>query len=71
MKPGAIISRKEALQILENDLRRAALLKHAPDLDAATPEGRAQLMAQIELEIKKQLRQRGKRWLWFDEPPLC
>ncbi len=67
MKPGAIISRKEALQILENDLRRAALLKHACDLDAATPARRAELMAQIEREIKGQLRQRKG---WFGENPL-
>ncbi len=60
MKPGTIISRREALRILENDLRRAALLKHAPDLDTATPERRAELMAGIEQEIKKQLRQRRK-----------
>lgn len=58
------------MRILENDLRRAALLKHAPDLETATPERRAELMAQIEGEIKKQLRQRGKGWLWFDESLL-
>ena len=67
MKPGAIISRKEALKILENDLRRAALLKHAPDLESATPERRAEIRAQIEQEINRQLRQRK---LWFGEESL-
>ena len=51
-----IISKSEALQILKNDLRRLALEKHAAELKKATPEGRLQIMAQIDRDIQKELR---------------
>ena len=58
MKP--IISKAEARQILENDLRRAALQKHADELAGATAEAREKILAGIEQEIKKRLR----RHMW-------
>ena len=70
MKTGGIISRAEALQILENDLLRLARERHAPELQAASPEKRKELMAQIEREVQEELRRRRlKRGypgaLWF------
>ena len=61
MGHGSIISRGEALQILKNDLRRLALEKHAAELNNATAEKRAEIMAQIDRDIQKELRQRARR----------
>jgi hypothetical protein len=57
----SIISRGEALQILKNDLRKAALEKHAGELDQATPERRAEILSQIDRDIQKELRKRAIR----------
>jgi hypothetical protein len=62
MKPGAIISRGESLRILENDLRRAALDKHAADLKEASPEKRQEILGQMERDIQKELRRRRLRF---------
>ena len=40
MKSGAIISRGESLQILMNDLRKAALEKRSAQLNEVSPEER-------------------------------
>jgi hypothetical protein len=57
----SIISRGQALQILKNDLRKAALEKHAAELDKATPERRAEILSQIDRDIEKELRRRAIR----------
>jgi hypothetical protein len=62
MEPGAIISRSESLRILENDLRRAALDKHAADLKEASAEERQGILAQIDRDIQKELRRRRLRF---------
>ena len=61
MKHGAIISRAESLQILKNDLRKAALEKHAAELAKATSEDRQKMLAQIDRDIEKELRRRMRR----------
>ena len=61
MKDRAIISRGEALQILKNDLRKAALEKWAAELANATAEDRQEMLAQIDRDIEKELRRRVRR----------
>jgi len=61
MKPGAIISRAESLQILKNDLRRRALEKHAAELKNVSAEKRDKLLAQIDRDIQKEVRRRARR----------
>jgi hypothetical protein len=61
MKDRAIISRGEALQILKNDLCKAALEKCAAELAKATAEGRQKMLAQIDWDIEKELRRRMRR----------
>jgi hypothetical protein len=61
MKHAGIISKAESLQILKNDLHKAALEKHAADLAMATPEDRQKMIAQIDREIEKELRRRMRR----------
>jgi hypothetical protein len=56
MNFGAIISPGEALQILQNDLRRAALEKHAAELKEAGPDKRQEILAQIDRDIERELR---------------
>ena len=56
-----IISRGEALKILRNDLRKAALEKHARELNNATPEHRERLLAQIEAELDQEIKRRAIR----------
>jgi hypothetical protein len=58
MKAGRIISRGESLQILMNDLRRAALEKRAAELNQAGPERRAAILAEIEREVRREARRR-------------
>ncbi len=58
MSHGAIISRAESLQILKNDLRRAALEKHAAELAQATAEDRQKILAQIDRDIESEMRRR-------------
>ena len=58
----AIISRAESLQILKNDLRKAALEKHAAELAKAKAEDRPKMLAQIDRDIDKELRRR-KGWV--------
>ncbi len=57
----SIISDDEALQILKNDLRRRALEQRAAELNEATPERRSQIVAEIDLDIQKQIRKRVAR----------
>jgi hypothetical protein len=61
MMHGAIISRAESLQILKNDLRKAALEKHAAELAKATAEDRQKRLAQIDRDIEKELRRHMRR----------
>lgn len=49
------------MQILKNDLRKAALKEHAPKLAKATAEERQTIMAQIDGDIDKELRRRISR----------
>jgi hypothetical protein len=59
MKPGAIISRAESLQILKNDLRKLALEKQAAELREASTERRGEILAQIEEDVQKEVRRRA------------
>ncbi len=61
MKQAGIISRAESLQILKNDLHKAALDKHAVKLAKATAEVREKMLAQIDRDIEKELRRRMRR----------
>lgn len=61
MRQAGIISRAESLRILKNDLRKAALEKHAAELAKATAADRQKLMAQIDRDIEKDLRRRMRR----------
>ncbi len=63
----AIISRDEALQILKNDLRKAAQEKRAAELAAATAEERQKIMQEIDREIKKELK---RRMTWIEPDSL-
>ena len=55
----SIISRGEAMQILRNDLRRLALAQHSAELNDATPERKAEILAQIERDIEEELQSRS------------
>jgi hypothetical protein len=57
----SVISDREVLQILKNDLRRRALEKRAADFKEATPERRSEIMAEVDREIRKELRNRPVR----------
>lgn len=57
----AIISRKESLEILEQDLRRAEMAKHAAEINLARADRRAEILTQIDREVRKQLKQRAWR----------
>ncbi len=59
MKPSAIISREQSLQILANDLRKAALEKRVVELKDATPERRKTILAEIERDIRTEVRRRA------------
>ena len=48
------------MQILKNDLRRLALEKHAAELREASTERRDEILAQIEKDIQKEVRRRGR-----------
>jgi len=61
MKRAGIISRGESLQILKNDLRKAALEKHTAELAKATGEDRQKMLAQIDRDIEKELRRCMRR----------
>jgi hypothetical protein len=62
MKYASIILRTESLQILKNDLHRAALEEQAAELAMATAEERQKMMAQIDRGIERDLRCRT-RWV--------
>ncbi len=65
MKHQAIISRHEALQILRNELRKAALQKHADELANATAKTRQRIMSQIDQEIEAEMRRQSRgRFGW-------
>ena len=59
-----IISRHQSLEILEKGLRKTALDEHAEQLKRATPERRREIMAQIDRNVRKELRRR----LMTDQP---
>jgi hypothetical protein len=61
MKQAGIISRAESLQILKNDLHKAAVEKHAAELAKATAEDRQEMMARIDRDIEKELSCRMRR----------
>ena len=60
MNPSAIISREQSLRILANDLRKDALEKRAVELKDATLERRETLLAEIERDIRTEVRRRAK-----------
>lgn len=60
----SIISESEALQILRNDLRRRALEGRAADLNLASKERRAEILAQIEQDVANEIRKRARRAGW-------
>lgn len=60
MKLSAIISRGQSLQILANDLRRAALERRATELKEATPERRQAILAEIDQDVRDEVRKRSK-----------
>src|SRR5438874_1728471 len=60
MKPNAIISRGQSLQILINDLRKAALERRATELKDATPERRGTILAEIEQDVRNEMLRRSK-----------
>ncbi|HYG36878.1 MAG TPA: hypothetical protein VEC99_18945 [Clostridia bacterium] len=62
MKYGSIISEEQALNILRNERRRVALEKHAVELNSATAERRAEILAQIAREIEDELSKRARRF---------
>ncbi len=49
------------MQILRNDLRKAALENQAAELAKARAEDRQKLLAQIDRDIEKELRRRMRR----------
>jgi hypothetical protein len=59
MKSRAIISRGESLQILKNDLRKAALKKRAAELESAKPDAREAILAEVERDIQKEVKRRA------------
>ena len=59
MKPEPIISRAESLQILKNDLRKIALEERAAELKDARAEKRETILAEIERDIRKEVRRRA------------
>jgi hypothetical protein len=59
MKPGGIISRAESLQILKNELRKRALEERAAELRDASGPQREQILADIDQEIKREIRRRA------------
>ena len=61
MRDRSIISRGEALQILASDLRKRALKEHAAELSSSSAEKRAEIMAQINRDIEKEIRLRAAR----------
>jgi hypothetical protein len=60
MNPSPIISKIESLQILGNDLRRAALERKAAELKDTTPEKREAILAEIERNVRDEVRRRAK-----------
>lgn len=49
------------MQILKNDLHKAAVEKHAAELAKATAEDRQEMMARIDRDIEKKLSCRMRR----------
>ena len=61
MNYGGIISKAESLQILKNELRKAALERRAAELAKSTVEVRQEIMAQIDRDIEEELQQRRRQ----------
>jgi hypothetical protein len=57
----SIISREQSVQILKNDLRKAALEQHADELKNATPERRQEIIVRIDRSVQEELRRRSMR----------
>ena len=66
MNRSSIISKRESLQILGNDLRRAALEKRAAELKDTTPEKRDTILAEIERDVRDEVRRRAKEFGHWD-----
>ena len=66
MKPSAIISRGQSLQILRNDLRKVALEKRAGEMRDATPERRETILAEIDHDIQDELQRRAREFGWWN-----
>ena len=65
MNRSPIISKRESLQILGNDLRRAALEKRDAELKDTTQETREAILSEIERDVRNEVRRRTKefgRW---------
>ena len=54
-----MISKEESLRILENGLRRAALEEHSVELKEANADKRAEILAAIDREVRKEARRRA------------
>jgi hypothetical protein len=78
MSQKPIISRAEALQILRNELRKAAVEKHASELRAASLAQRAKLLHDLDQQIEKDIKRRAFEgdpdnllerpfWNWFKD----
>jgi hypothetical protein len=69
MKTKAIISRSESLQILMNDLRKAALQRRSAELEEASPETREAMLAEIDREVRREIRRRRWKFPMWEELP--
>ena len=57
------------MQILMNDLRKAALERRAAELGEASPEKREAILTEIDREVRREIRRR--RWkfpMWAEIP---
>ncbi len=59
MNMKSIISRTESLQILKNQLRKDALEKRAAELKDANAEKREAILAEIERNIQREVKERA------------
>ena len=66
MKSHQIISRAECVQILRNDLRKAALKSRAAELQGADVETRPRILNEIESDIEKEARRRVRTSYYGD-----
>jgi len=70
MKTKAIISRGESLQILMNDLRKAALERRSEELDQASPERREAILTEIDREVCTEISRHKRKFpMWPSKIP--